>query len=205
MVFHNVLDILFSTWSHVAVLRVLQGYATGITGREIARVAEMNHRACQKALATLEGIGIVLRQRGGRDHLFSLNRDNVLVHEVVNSLYQFEKSFLKDACSFLSKRLGAMTVSIILFGSVARKQETVKSDFDICVVVSEEKRKETAQVAIEKISREFRKKFGGNLAPFIISKKEFSKRAQRKQSPVATILKEGIVIHGKQLKELMNG
>lgn len=51
MVFHRVLDVVFSTWSHTAVLRALQDSAVGVTGREIARLAGMNHRSCLKALS----------------------------------------------------------------------------------------------------------------------------------------------------------
>lgn len=72
MVFHRVFDYVFSTWSHVAVLRALQDASQGLIGREIARLAGMNHRSCLNALTKLENLSIVLRQHGGRDHRFLL-------------------------------------------------------------------------------------------------------------------------------------
>jgi len=39
MRFHHVLDEVLAAWSHIAILRVLQDVAQGLTGREIARQA----------------------------------------------------------------------------------------------------------------------------------------------------------------------
>jgi predicted nucleotidyltransferase len=204
MVFHNVFDILFSTWSNIAVMRVLQHYSSGITGREIARLSGINHRTSQKALATLEGIGVVLRQRGGRDHQFVLNRDHVLVAEALTSLLRFEKEFFKKACSFIAGTFSKHSVSIILFGSVARKDETTQSDFDVCIVVKNAQQYRTVEELTRTISSEFRKKYGANLALFIIAQKDFSSRAKKKQSPITSIIKEGMILGGKSLQELMH-
>ncbi|MFA6440668.1 MAG: nucleotidyltransferase domain-containing protein [Bacteriovoracaceae bacterium] len=205
MIFHNILDILFSTWSHTAVLRVLQQYSNGITGREISRLAGMNHRACQKALATLEGIGIIERRRGGRDHLFTLNRAHILISEGVLPLLAVEKDFSKKAFSFIARKLTKQCISVILFGSVARKDETVTSDFDLCLIVEKDQQTTAASDVVHSIAGEFRQLFGGNIAPFIISQKEFIRRAKRKQSPIPAIIKEGIVIYGLSLEKVING
>jgi predicted nucleotidyltransferase len=205
MIFHNILDILFSTWSHTAVLRVLWHYSNGITGREISRLAGMNHRACQKALATLESIGIIERRRGGRDHLFTLNRTNILVIDGVLPLLAVEEEFSKKAFAFLAQKLKKYCISIILFGSVARKDETVTSDFDLCLIVEKDQQTTTTSDVVHSIAGEFRRTFGGNIAPFIITHKEFVRRANRKQSPIPAITKEGIIIHGLSLEKLING
>ena len=205
MIFHNVLDILFSTWSNTAVLRVLQHYSNGITGREISRLAGMNHRACQKALATLESIGIIERRRGGRDHLFTLNRSNILVTDGVLPLLAVEQEFSKKAFAFLAHKLKKQCISIILFGSVARNDETVASDIDLCLIVDAKKRIPATGDVVHSLAEEFRQRFGGNVAPFIITHKEFVRRAKRKQSPVSAIINEGIVVDGLSLEKLVNG
>lgn len=205
MVFHNILDILFSTWSNTAVLRVLQQYSNGITGREISRRAGMNHRACQKALATLESISIIERKRGGRDHLFTLNRTNILVSNGVLPLLAVEREFSKKASAFLAQKLKKYCISIVLFGSVARKDETAASDFDLCLIVGKERQAAAAGDSVHSIAGEFRRMFGGTIAPFIITRREFMYRAQRKQSPVPSIIKEGIVIHGLSMEKLTDG
>jgi len=48
MIIHRPLDHIFSARSQVAVLRVLLDSAHGLTGREVARQAGMNHQSCIK-------------------------------------------------------------------------------------------------------------------------------------------------------------
>ena len=81
MVIHRPFDEVLRSWSHVAVLRAILDSAVGLTGNEIARVSGMQPRSALKALTSLEELGIVHRQRGGRDHLFTLNRDHFLTRE----------------------------------------------------------------------------------------------------------------------------
>ncbi|MGA2623864.1 MAG: helix-turn-helix domain-containing protein [Bacteroidota bacterium] len=83
MIMHRVLDEVLRSWSHVAVLRALMDTSTGFTGNEVARVSGMQPRSALKALSSLEELGIVRRQRGGRDHLFTLNREHFLVREAL--------------------------------------------------------------------------------------------------------------------------
>ncbi|MCL4510125.1 MAG: hypothetical protein M1470_03535 [Bacteroidetes bacterium] len=55
-----------SPWSHIAVLRVLQDSQQGLTGRKIARLSGMNHRACLNALTELELLSVIRCQREGK-------------------------------------------------------------------------------------------------------------------------------------------
>jgi len=205
MVFHRVLDIVFSTWSHIAVLRVLQDTAVGMTGREIARLAGMNHRSCLKALSTLEGIAVVNRQMGGRDHLFSLNRGHLLVVQGILPLLKLERRFLDEVSETLKKRIGREAQSMILFGSVARKAETAQSDLDVCFVVTNGREKEGILERVNDLSSTIRQTFGANLAPFVITASEFRRRARLYKPPINVILKEGVVIAGKSLRDLLRG
>ena len=76
MRFDYILDEVFATWSHISVLRILMNTTRPLSGREIARLAHMTHRSCLRALTRLEYIGFVNRNRGGRDHLFTINREH---------------------------------------------------------------------------------------------------------------------------------
>jgi predicted nucleotidyltransferase len=205
MVFHRVLDVVFSTWSHIAVLRVLQDSAVGMTGREIARLAGMNHRSCLKALTTLEGVGLINRQMGGRDHLFSLNREHLLVAEGILPLLKLERRFLDQVSHDLKKKMGRTVQSMIVFGSVARKSETTHSDLDVCFVVHNGRERETVLEGINDLSQTIRRRFGTSLSPFVITVSEFRRRAKLKKPPVDNILKDGVVIAGKSVRELLRG
>ena len=68
--------------------------ARPLSGREIARLSHMNHRSCLKALTRLEHIGFVNRNRGGRDHLFTINRNHRLWHEGILPMLEIERRHL---------------------------------------------------------------------------------------------------------------
>ena len=59
MIINKVLDEIFSRWSNIAVLRALNRYGTGNSGREVARAAHISPKNCFIALNDLEDIGIV--------------------------------------------------------------------------------------------------------------------------------------------------
>jgi predicted nucleotidyltransferase len=205
LLFHNVLDQVFATWSHVAVLRVLQDSALGMTGREIARLAGMNHRSCLKALSTLEQLSIVQRQRGGRDHRFLLNRNHLLVQKGILPLLRLERSFLQALATVLKASIGGSAQSIILFGSVARKEEEVTSDLDVCIIVRKEDDVDAMQSEVHGLAPSIQKKFGARLAPLIMTSTEFTRRAKARRPPVSSIMKDGIVVSGQSLRELARG
>jgi predicted nucleotidyltransferase len=203
--FNRVLDDVFSTWSHVAVMRALYDSRQGVTGRETARISGMNHRACLKALTELEGLAIVRRQRGGRDHLFSLNRKHVLVERGVLPILGLEREFPKTLFVFLKKHLGKHVDSLIVFGSVARKEETAESDLDLCLVVEKDSLKSLAQDAAHEIAGLVLEEFGARLSPLMLSRREFAERAKRGLPPVKQILKDGLVIAGTSMRGLTVG
>jgi len=205
MVINKVLDEVFSTWSNVAVMRALKNYAVGVSGREVARVAGMSAKSCLNSLTSLENLGVVNRVRGGRDHLFSLNRDHFLVKQVVIPNLNSEKKFVQSLFADIKKGLGKNAVSIILFGSTARREENIQSDLDICIVFKNAASKKKVEKIITDLSFFLNKKYGVSLAPFYISEADFAKRAKTKKSPVADIIKEGRQISGKTIKELISG
>lgn len=203
MVIHRAFDEVLRSWSHVAVLRTLLDTTVGLTGNEVARVSGMHPRSAHKALSSLEELGIVRRQRGGRDHLFTLNRDHYLVVEGLLPLYQAEGKLLASIEQSLSAVLEAHVVSALIFGSVVRRQETPQSDLDICCIVRRESEKQAIQESLSSEASSLYKKFGVKLAPVYFSLEELKKRSR---SPlVKEIRKDGKTIVGKRIEELMRG
>ena len=163
----------------------------------------MSHRSCLKALTELEGLHLITRQRGGRDHLFALNRDHILVTRAVLPLLEQERKFLDDLIGFIKSRLAKVTESVVLFGSVARREETVASDFDICMVVRANQEKSRAQEIAHAISPECHRRYGAQLAPLIFTVAEFKRNHRLKKSPVPEIVRHGQVIAGTPIRRLL--
>ena len=202
MVIYRVLDEVFRSWSNVAVLRALLDTASGHSGNEIARISGMHPRSALKALTSLEELGIVRRQRGGRDHLFTLNRQHVLIRDAILPLYSVERRFPGAMLTALSTLLKKSVISAIVFGSVARKEETPKSDIDICCIVKSEKEKDTVRRILDSRSHSIYEKFGVKISPIFFTLEEFQKKS--KNSLVKEMLKEGILIVGKNPRILLN-
>ena len=205
MIVHKILDDVFSTWSNIAVLRVLNKVKIGLSGREIAKQAGMSAPSCLEALSSLENLNIVSRQRGGREHFFFLNRDHYLVDKIIIPNLNAEKKFTGSIYYDLKKWLGKYSSSLIVFGSTARGEEKIESDLDLCVVFGSAISKRKIEKTITNQSLPLFRKYGISLSPFYISEKDFAKRAGTKKSPVADIIEEGKVISGKTIRELING
>jgi len=201
MLVNKFLENLFSAPSNVSVLRVLNERVIGITGRETARLTNLTHRTALKSLTSLEELGIVDRITGGRDHLFTLNRQKVISQKIIHLIFEEEKNFSLNIISTLKKHLSKLTESIIIYGSVARKEELISSDYDICIVYTKHLSK--IENVVSKIRDQLNEQYSIQIAPIYISGSEFKKRARKKLPPVNTIIKEGNVITGKSIHELI--
>lgn len=203
MVIHRVFDEVFRSWSHVAVLRTLVDTTTGRTGNEVARMSGMQPRSALKALSALEELGIVRRQRGGRDHIFTLNRQHYLVRNSVSVLYQSEKQFEEETFASLASLLKEKVVSAIVFGSTARHEETPVSDLDICFIMKTEKDKEALRSLVSEEAPRLYGEFGVKLAPVFFT--VLDAKSKKKAPLLKRIVKEGKLLTGEKLEKIIYG
>ena len=194
---NKTLNYIFSSRSNVSILRALLKYTTGITGREISRLTGYSPKSCHETLSLLEKPNIIKRIRGGRDHLFSLNREHHLFKNILSPALEIENNYLNTIKDDLKKNLKNYCYSVYIFGSVAREEDTPESDFDICLVYENSNQKRLLENEILKLKKYFYDKYGINISPLYFSLKEFKRRQHSKNSPVPDILKEGIKIFTK--------
>ncbi|MGD1043966.1 MAG: hypothetical protein ABR936_01430 [Bacteroidota bacterium] len=203
MRFDYILDEVFSTWSHISVLRILMDAARPFSGREIARLSHMNHRSCLKALTRLEHIGFVNRNRGGRDHLFTINREHHLWHEGILPMLEIERQHLGCLAKRLRKELSIYVESAILYGNSVMKRDAHDTTVDLCLVINSRMTEQEIRSHLDIIASIAWKRYGAKLQTVIFTEQDFVRRAKRGQISVQTILKEGQVISGKTFRELM--
>jgi len=204
MIVHKPLNEIFSAHSNMVVIRELRYTKNGFSGREIAKRAGLSAPAAMNSLSHLESLKIVNRQIGGRDHIFTLNFSNYFVKVILLPLLDAESKFYYSIVKEIRKTLSKNAISVFLFGSVARKEESIQSDFDICIVYSGLKHKKIVEEKVNVCRDELHNNYGISLAPFYISSKEFQLRARLKKPPVNEIAKEGILLFGQSSKELLN-
>ena len=203
MILYRVMDEVFRSWSHVAVLRALIDRTNGCTGNETARISGMQPRSAIKALSSLEELGIVIRQRGGRDHLFSLNRGHALVKDLLMPLYQAESLFPHAITKEIGSILKKNVISAVIFGSVARREEKPQSDLDLCCIVKSVSDKILVRELLNKKSKSMSAKYGIKIAPVFFTASEFKKKKHAQL--IKEIITQGILIVGKNPRTLIDG
>lgn len=202
MIVHNVLNKLFSAPTSVSVLRELSLRQIGLTGREVARSAKLTPQTAHNALTNLEALKIVKRDFAGRSHYFTLNRDHFLYRKILKTLFENEIEFVSSLYNKIKNAVSKECKSIIVFGSVARKDETSRSDLDICFVYKDKKELEHKVSLLRDL---LYNEYGVTLAPYYISQIDFKKKHKNNKSPVEDIVKEGIVIYGLSIQGLIYG
>lgn len=202
MILYKVFNEIFSTYSSIAVLRELQYSKNGLTGREIARLAGISPPSALKALVKMTDLNLVNMQIGGRDHIYKLNFENVLVKEGILSVLKSERNLKGNIANIIKKKMSAYCTSVILYGSVARKEEIIDSDYDICVVYSKGQSELKLHKIISDLHTELFNYAGISLSTYYIKEDDFRKKVRLNKPPVADIRKEGIVLFGKTIREL---
>lgn len=203
MKIYNVLNSIFSAPSAVSLLRELSLRKTGLTGRELARITKLTPQTAHNTLANLEALKIVNRITAGRSHYFTLNREHYLAKKIIENVYESEREFANSIFERIKKSLRKESVSLIIFGSVARKDETVESDLDLCIIY--QSKKSLVEEKITGLREKLYNEFGVTLAPFYITQRDFKSSAKNKKKPVNNIIEDGRVIYGKSINRLING
>jgi hypothetical protein len=203
MRFDHIFDEVFSTWSHIAILRIFMDASRPLSGREVARLSQMNHRSCLNSLTRLERIGFVFRNRGGRDHLFSINREHRLWSEGVLPMLEIERRHLGRLAKRLRKELSMHVESAILYGSSIMKREAHDTTVDVCVIINNRMTEKEIRTHLNAISPIAWKRYGVKLQSIVFTEADFVRKAKRGHFSVKSIVEEGQVIAGKTIRDIL--
>ena len=198
MKINEVLNQIFNSWTHVAVLRVLNAKETGISGREVARLAKVNHRTAMLVLASLEKLELVHRLIGGRDHIFTLNRTHYFAERVISVLFAEESNFTDGIYNQIRKRLEDSSSSLIVYDDPEKNDAA--GTLRVCIVYKH--KKDEIEEIIPVLTEKLKKKYSITLIPYLISENAFYEMAKNSLMPVPSIVSKGIVISGKTLQKL---
>lgn len=172
-------------------------------GRQVAEDVKLSPWACHKALNELFEQGVLILRKTGKTHLYKLNSENYLVREMLSPLFNKERKLVKTIAKDLIKGLPAKTVSVILFGSVARKEERPSSDIDVAVIVSDTASKKKISSFLKRRSFEVLSKYGNIPSAYIITRKDFINKHRKGLDLIKNIISEGEVIFGKPVREIL--
>jgi predicted nucleotidyltransferase len=115
------------------VLAVLAGAEAEFTGRQLQRlVGTQSHRGVQLVLNRLVRQGVVTRRAAGRANLYALNRQH-LAAPAIEALAHLRQT-LVERLRELVAGWQVEPATAVIFGSVARGEDTPDSDLDLLLI-----------------------------------------------------------------------
>ncbi len=175
-----------------------------MSGREIGRAVNMSHVIANRSLQNLSKHGVVRMRKVGRSILYSLNKENILVKELLTPLFLKEKRLFRSITrTILSPISDQKPISMMLFGSqVNGKQARPDSDFDIFCVIPDETNLRKFKQEISHAEAQIEKEYGNRLSLLVMKKKEFLRRLGKNDSLILNIEEQNILLFGTHFREI---
>lgn len=196
----NLLDrplALFYDATRARVLDVLLSNRSALSGRAIARQADLSPTTTNGALGDLATHGIVKSQTKGRAHLWALQENNALVMQ----MQSFAKIQDKMAGQLVVDALGSEPVSVMLFGSTARGKSGPNSDVDLLVIAKDHKQGQDFRRHAYKASSALRQKVGRPVEITVVERDSITK--SEIGDFIGQVSRDGRTLRGKKLTELV--
>jgi len=206
MKLHYQLDEIFSRGSKVKILRYLFREDDEQTGRGIARAVGMSPSMAHSVLSELSAEGLVDVKKNGNAKLYRLRRGNHILEKLLKPLFAGEQDIFRELIKDLNSGLLSSEqeiVNISIFGSVAARRETVRSDLDLLVVIGTGSDKKSIQNSIDKLSIDLAEKYGIALSPYVVTGGELKKRRDRQLPLVKSILDNNQLIYGEPVERIL--
>ncbi len=203
---HDKLDEILSSGSRVKVLRYLFREDDENTGRAIARAVGLSPSMAHLILSALTSEGLVEAREKGKARLFSLRRRSHIVQKLLRPLFEAEETLYKDLIKDLKSGILSAkqeVIAIAIFGSVASRRETERSDLDLLVVTQNALGKQAIQRIIDELSIRLAEKNGITLSPYVVTRRELKKKRDQKLPLVKSILSNNQLIYGEPIERIL--
>jgi predicted nucleotidyltransferase len=171
-----------------------------MSGRQVARQAGINHQTCAVALGRLEELGVVRRQGSGQSQLFQLNRENLLVRDLLIPLLRKERDVFPRVVRRLAELTTGRCVRALVFGSVARGEEQTGSDLDLLLIADGPPGQASTRQAADQVRASLAKEWGLRVNAIVLTQRVVEARRKRKDALITNILREGIEIEAHRVR-----
>jgi len=203
MRFTDFLDQIFGQKSKIKILRFLYLYKKESTIREVSKGTGVTPPNASRILKELEVEGVVIAKKAGRSILHSLNSKHYLIRNIILPVFEKEQKVKVNLAKLFKLKLNFPVKSIILFGSIARKNEKPNSDIDLLFVIPNRGDPEKLREKISALNPLFISYFGNSIAPLIMKQSKFLSELKKGNKLLKSILKDGEVLVGQLISELL--
>jgi DNA-binding transcriptional ArsR family regulator len=169
------LDVVFGNASRLAALRAVFTAPEGLSGRQVARRAGINHQAAAQALKALEKAGVVVRREHSRSTQWKLDRRRFLIDEMLLSLLEGETRHAEEIVGSIRSCLDRKCDAVVIVGDAAAGRLTVGEPLEL-VVLCETGRRRALSEALRVLARDLDERFGLAVDVSILTKREAPSR-----------------------------
>jgi len=184
------------------VLAVLAETIAELNLRTVARLASVSPAQASRVLPGLVELGLVERREVPPSSLFQLNRENVAAQALIELARA--RDIAAERMGTAARELPLPPVSVIIFGSFARREADKHSDIDAVLVRPDDidDDSENWGDGVEQW-RERVRAFTGNPVEVIeVDRTEATEKLASASSLWRDIARDGIVVHGATLDDL---
>ena len=204
MRFRQPLDEILGNATRVKILRLLARNPEMVfTGREVARNIGVANSNVSRALAGLEKSGVLHSMAKGRSLLYRLNTRHILAERLLPDLFAREAGSLNHVTDEIPLNWPRNMRSLICYGSVARHEEHVASDVDLCFVTRGPSSGRRVERKLEEAQARFYLRTGNRFSPYVVSAPAFASRYRAADPLIRKIASEGWVLRGDPIGELV--
>ncbi len=198
----QLLESILGKKNNIKVIRTLilrKDWQYNIT--ELSKDININKGVLSRLVEELEKENVIKVNRKGKIKLFSINKENPFIKDLIIPLFEKENNFYQYILNDFINKLRNETESIILYGSFAKGTANLSSDIDLLAIVT--KKDINLKKEIE-IFKENSLKNDILLRVDVMSILEL-KNLYKKQEPfIKSVIKNHKILSGKNLMELLN-
>jgi predicted nucleotidyltransferase len=187
---------IFGSRSRVAVLGVLVNVSVPLSIRQVAVQAGLSHASAGEALDHLVSLGVVAASDAGRSRIHWLERRNLAVRQMVLPVFEAEAAAAQAAIEALVAALPSTVYSAVLFGSRARGENALDSDYDVVVVEPNRSNLERALASIDLASTDLRATLGAPVSVLGYTIDQALELVTRGDNFMGGVVREGISLVG---------
>jgi len=204
---HDPLDKILNSELKVKILRFLCRTEAEWSGRQIAQEIKVSPAACHKALRELNNERTLLLKTVGKSYLYSLNKRNLIVSDLLKPLYERESKIPKEIYETIVRNISTSMIkgiiSIAVFGSIKKRRERPTSDIDLLVLIENSEDETKVEEDFGKINEKIMDRFGNTVSTYIQTVSEFKLKYKKGLTLVKSIVKSYRLLFGKPLEELL--
>ena len=186
--------------SHIeaAVLRVLAGADTAFSGRQVHRLSGAGSTSSvHRALRSLAEVGLVDAETQAPAILYRANRDHLLWQSVQIGLGARASFFERTRAFCADEFADEEDVTVILYGSVARRASTSQSDIDLFLIYPDGISPDVQADASYRMSVQIRRWTGNDAQVYAIERTAFQRREDEHDPVLENVREDGILLYGR--------